>query len=58
MATTSMSRRHFELIAGTINALPDVERVLVAKLFADVLPSTNPNFDRQRFFEAETRKRK
>ena len=51
----TMQRRHFELIARTISEeLPpnsEAQR-LSALAFADMLASTNPNFDRARFLRA------
>lgn len=56
----TMERRHFELIARTIldicvmsegEVSPDNRR-RIAKIFADTLGRTNPNFDRKRFLKA------
>jgi hypothetical protein len=49
-----MSRRHFELIAATIKALPAdcYGSDQIAKAFADALRAENPRFDRSRFLKA------
>jgi hypothetical protein len=55
MATKSyhMERRHFELIAEIIRKELDGEyREKAAYAFAYILPTTNQNFDSQRFLEA------
>lgn len=50
----SLTRRHFELIAGIIRELPPGTRVEVAEHFASRLTRTNPNFKRERFIRAAT----
>jgi hypothetical protein len=55
MGKANMRRAHFELIAQTIYGLTFLsqeQRDLVARDFADVLSSTNDNFDRDRFVSA------
>lgn len=52
-----MSRKHFVLIAETIRGLrfpvaPEVTRRIVAEQFAKALATTNPGFNRDRFFTA------
>ena len=59
-----MTRKHFELIAATINHLtvnqaPDYPALVslptvraIAVRFANELEHTNPNFDRERFIAA------
>jgi hypothetical protein len=51
--TAGMQRRHFELIAEIIAKELDGEhREKAAYAFAYILPTTNMNFDSQRFFKA------
>jgi len=49
-----MQRRHFELIAATIDGLDieQAEKQKVAKAFADRLGDTNANFQADRFYLA------
>jgi len=48
-----MTRRDFNLIAGVIRQLPpQVSRGTLARAFAAELPTTNPNFNRDRFLDA------
>jgi hypothetical protein len=48
-----MQRRHFELIAEIIaKELEGEHREKAAYAFAYILPTTNANFDSQRFFQA------
>ncbi len=45
--------RHYKRIAEIITACPDITiRSDIARLFADGLQGTNPNFDRERFLSA------
>jgi hypothetical protein len=52
----TMTRRHYELVAGTINRLKayldDKSRRRVALEFAEALAGTNDRFDRERFMKA------
>jgi hypothetical protein len=49
----TMQRRHFKLIAEIISKELDGEyREKAAYAFAYILPTTNRNFDSQRFLEA------
>ena len=56
-----MTRKHFQLIADTIDGLIDDgslsphEAVIVASRFETALGNTNPRFDHQRFFAAATK---
>ena len=47
-----LQRRHYELIAMIIAAMPDVERWFTAEHFADELERTHANFDRVTFLRA------
>lgn len=48
-----MTRKDFELIARTINAMPyGASRDMAAHAFANALTGTNSNFDRLRFLKA------
>ena len=52
-ATPSLQHRHFAFIAQTIRDMPErVNRIPVARAFADKLAQTNPHFDRSRFLAA------
>lgn len=58
MANPKMQRAHFQLIADCLDdikvnvALEPDDKAVVARVFADRLRSTNPNFNRDRFLEA------
>jgi hypothetical protein len=49
-----MTRKHFELIAATVQSLlvSDEEKIYIATQFANVLATQNPRFDRSRFIRA------
>jgi hypothetical protein len=51
---TRLTRRHFVLIAATVEALhlTALEREHVARMFATALQPTNGRFDRERFLRA------
>ncbi len=51
---TTMQRRHFELIADTIDGLdlPQADKQKVAKAFADRLQDTNAQFRAVQFYLA------
>ncbi len=54
---STMTSRHFHLIADTIRTLPAamgtrLYGVAIAEHFANALATTNPLFDRARFMEA------
>lgn len=55
-----MTSKDFELIARVLRDptlhLQDSKRLALAVRFADELGSINPNFDRERFIAAATRK--
>lgn len=61
MKIPTMTRAHFEFIAATIAAMPDraaslrAQKESTARAFADSLPKTNPNFDREKFLAACTK---
>lgn len=50
--SNTLQRRHYELIAMIIAAMPDVERYVTAHHFADELTVTQRNFDRVTFLRA------
>ena len=51
---TDMQRRHFELIAATIKALPidQAQKQIVAREFVAALQTTNANFNAVTFYLA------
>lgn len=52
-APVQMQHRHFATIAAMVRELPErVNRLTVARSFADKLAHTNRNFDRARFIAA------
>lgn len=53
-----MTRKDFQFIADVIKAMPShsvslrAQRESCARAFADALPATNPNFNKERFLKA------
>jgi hypothetical protein len=48
-----MSRKHFVQLAAAVATIADLDtRRTVAELLANVCASTNPRFNRQRFYAA------
>lgn len=47
-----MQHRHFAFIAATIKDMREKYRWIAASTFADACASSNPRFDRARFFVA------
>lgn len=47
-----MTKKHFEIAAKTIAAMPESERLMHAEAWIKVCAADNPRFDKKRFLAA------